>query len=187
MKKEQIPIAEDIFLRKATPADAEPVFRLIDEGRSYLREWLPFIDLSQSTSDTEQYLQSVSSPENESDEVFCIIYLEEVVGLIGLKVIDYINQKLEIGYWLGERFQGKGIMRRSCIALVNHIFSDMNMNRIQINVGVGNDRSNNIPKKLGFLLEGVQREGEFLNETFHDLEVYSLLKKEWKERGSSRI
>lgn len=181
MKTGQIIIAEDLHLRKATTADAKPVFRLIEEGRNYLRKWLPFIDLTKDKTDTEEYLQYVSSPENESDEVFCIIYLEEVVGLIGFKGIDYINQKLEIGYWLGEKFQGKGIMRRSCQTLIQHAFIEMRMNRIQINVGIGNDRSNNIPKKLGFLLEGVQREGELLNGVFHDLEVYSMLKREWQQ------
>ncbi|MFD2247067.1 GNAT family N-acetyltransferase [Pontibacter ruber] len=175
-----ITIAPNLYLRQAGIADAPAVFNLINTHRNYLRQWLPFIDQSQSVKDTEHFLRSVTAPGNRSDLVFAILYEEEVVGIIGYKQIDYVNQKLEIGYWLGEPYQGKGIMLRSCAALVRHAFNSMNMNRVQINVGVGNEKSSNIPKKLGFVFEGIERDGELLHGRFHDLENYSLLKREWQ-------
>lgn len=59
------------------------------------------------------------------------------------------------------------------------------MNRIQIKCAVGNLPSNAIPLRLGFQLEGTEREGELLaSGHYADINVYSILKKEiltWKE------
>ncbi len=174
-----ITIDKDLVLHPAQPSDAPDLFALIDQGRLYLREWLPFIDHSFSASDTALYLRSVSTPGNLHDQVYTIRYQGRVAGIIGYKDIDRINNKLEIGYWLGELFQGRGIMLRSCRALVAHAFAKMNMNRVQVRVAVGNNKSKRIPRQLGFTLEGTMREGEWLRGRFVDLEVYSLLKREW--------
>jgi len=176
----QLPIAGDLYLRRATPADADDLYFIIDRDRPYLRQWLPFIDFTQDAGDTEAYLKYVTSPGNTSDLVFVIVHEQKVCGLIGYKSIDKLNKKLEIGYWLAENKQGKGIMRRACHTLLTYAFEKLRMNRIEIKVGVGNHRSSNIPKHLGFTLEGVERDGEYLNDHFHDLEIYSLLRKEFK-------
>jgi ribosomal-protein-serine acetyltransferase len=53
----------------------------------------------------------------------------------------------------------------------------MGINRIQIKCAVGNKLSSNITKKLGFKLEGIERQGELLmGGFFTDLEIYSKLK-----------
>lgn len=58
-------------------------------------------------------------------------------------------------------------------------FEKMGINRIQIKCAVGNKLSSNIPKRLGFKLEGVERQGELLTGgVYTDLEVYSKLKSE---------
>jgi ribosomal-protein-serine acetyltransferase len=51
------------------------------------------------------------------------------------------------------------------------------MNRVQIKCAIGNMPSNNIPKRLGFKFEGIERGGELLTGgVFTDLAVYSKLK-----------
>lgn len=179
-----IAIAPDLALHEVALSDAAALYSLIDGGRAYLRQWLPFIDYSHSVADTELFLTTVIAPTNLQDEVFTIRYQGQVAGIIGYKGIDRINSKLEIGYWLGENFQGKGIMIRSCEAMVKYAYEHMRMNRIQIKVGVGNHKSSRIPQQLGFTLEGIERDGEWLGSRFIDLEVYSLLKREWEKQKS---
>ena len=77
---------------------------------------------------------------------------------------------------------GKGIASRSAKKMINIAFRNMNMNRVRICCGVGNNRSSAIPKKLGFTFEGIERDGEKHSGKYIDLEVYSLLRKEWLER-----
>jgi ribosomal-protein-serine acetyltransferase len=63
----------------------------------------------------------------------------------------------------------------------------MGMHRVQIRVSVDNLRSKSIPIRLGFKFEGIERDGEFLNGHYTDLEVYSILKNEWlHHNGNSK-
>ena len=175
-----ISVDENLRLREIAATDAPAIFNLIDSNRNYLREWLPFVDYTKAVSDTEAFILTVTAEANFSDLVFIILYKGQPAGIIGFKGIDLINLKLEIGYWLVEAQQNKGIMIRSCRALVKHAFKQLKMNRIQIKVAIENQRSKKIPLKLDFKKEGVQREGELGSSgEFYDLEVYSLLKREW--------
>lgn len=57
------------------------------------------------------------------------------------------------------------------------------MNRLEIKCAPENLRSRQIPIKLGFKLEGVEREGEkSADGLFNDLEVYSLLKNDFPQK-----
>lgn len=152
------------------------IFSAIDKDRKYLQEWLPFIEFSNQVSDTEKFLESIiNQPAKEKDEVYSIWHKEEFAGLIGFKETDWINKKTELGYWLVEKMQGKGIITNSISVLIRFAFKKLKLNRIQIKVAVGNSKSAAIPKKMGFTFEGIERSGEKQGQSYSDLEVYSLL------------
>ena len=81
---------------------------------------------------------------------------------------------------MAENLQGKGIITKSCKALIDYCFSDLQLNRIEIKCGTENFKSKTIPEKLNFTKEGVIREGELLYDKFIDLNLYSLLKTDIK-------
>jgi ribosomal-protein-serine acetyltransferase len=90
-----------------------------------------------------------------------------------------VNRKTEIGYWLSEKFQGQGLVTKSVSELCHFAFQKLDMNRVQIKCAVGNTPSANIPKRLNFTFEGIERQGELLiGNIFTDLEIYSKLKGE---------
>ena len=99
--------------------------------------------------------------------------------MIGFKDTDRINLKTEIGYWLVESMNGKGIITQSVKELVNIAFLQMKINRVQIKCAVGNAKSAAVPKRLGFYFEGTERAGEKHHSRYLDLEIYSMLKKDW--------
>ena len=55
-----------------------------------------------------------------------------------------------IGYWLGEQFQGKGIMTAACRVLVNYAFNEFKLHRVEIKCATGNTKSCAIPERLLF-------------------------------------
>jgi ribosomal-protein-serine acetyltransferase len=85
-----------------------------------------------------------------------------IAGLIGFHRIDWANRLTSLGYWLGEAWQGRGLMTASCQALIDHGFSALNLNRIAIGCATGNVRSRAIPQRLGFVHEGTLRDAEWL-------------------------
>ncbi len=173
-----IKVNSNLNLQRISLHDAPDIFRLIDENRTSLRKWLPFVDTTYSVENTRAFIDQLKAPHSR-EMVFTICFQDEIVGLIGFKDIDKPNRKLEIGYWIAPEFEGKGIVTESCRTLISKAFKKMDMNRIQIKCGVGNHRSSNIPKRLNFRFEGIERQGERHNDRFIDLQVYSMLKHDW--------
>lgn len=179
---EKLTIDDHQFLERLKLSHAEAIFKAIDQNRKFLRKWLPFIDFTHKVADTEKFVQSIlEKPVDRRDEVYAIWYKHEFAGLIGFKDADRINDKIEIGYWLVEKMTGKGIATAAVRKMVNLAFRNMDINRIQIRCGVGNEKSSAIPWRLGFSFEGIERNGERHNHSYIDLEVFSLLKREWTE------
>lgn len=174
-------VTDDIILKQIELADANIVFETISKERNYLRKWLPFVDQTYEIIDTESFILSIyAEPRDRQDLVFVIHFRDEFVGLIGFKGIDKANRKVEIGYWLSEQFQKRGIMTQSLRRLVDYAFKQMDINRVQVKCAVGNHPSKNIPKRLGFVLEGIERDGELLvDNMFTDLEIYSFIKSDF--------
>ena len=163
--------------------DASRIFSLLDTQRDYLGKWLSFVESRKEVADIAAYIHAIeSAPEATKEPVFTIRYENEIIGLIGFVRTDFHNKKTEIGYWISQHHQGKGIMTKSVNALCHLAFEEWGMNRIQIKCAVGNTSSSNIPKRLSFTFEGVERSGEqFPDGSYKDLETYSLLKKEYKQ------
>ncbi len=172
-----ITVNNNIRLETVKVSMAPVIFETIDRDRRYLEKWLPFVEFTRQVSDTENFLQSiVNQQEIKKDEVFSIWHNGDFAGLIGFKDTDWINHKTEIGYWIGEKMQGQGIVTACVQKLIHYAFRKLKMNRIQIKVAVGNFKSSAIPKRLGFQFEGNERAGELHQNKYLDLEIYSLLK-----------
>ncbi len=175
-----IEIDKEIKLTQLEQSDAKDIFETIDSQREYLGRWLPFVAFTREISDSEQFVDSVvNAPGERFEYLFAIRKKDQFMGLIGFKDTDRVNRKTEIGYWLSEKCQKQGIVTKSVDRLCDFAFQQLGINRIQIKCAVENQSSSNIPKRLGFKLEGVERQGELLTGgVYTDLEVYSKLKSE---------
>ncbi|MFQ5943667.1 MAG: GNAT family N-acetyltransferase [Anaerolineales bacterium] len=175
----EIPADDKIVLRSVELRDADDLFPLTDASRQYLREWLPWVDSTRTVDDTRAFVDSALEQQANNDGFHCTIWYEEkLVGMIGLGHIDWANRKTEIGYWLGEEFQGNGIMTKSCQSLVSYLFDEIELNRVTIRVAVGNKRSRAIPERLGFVEEGTIRDAEWLYDHYVDSVIYGLLQRD---------
>ncbi|HBG39835.1 MAG TPA: N-acetyltransferase [Porphyromonadaceae bacterium] len=170
-----------ISLRQLQLSDAEDIFHTIDSQRPYLGKWLPFVEQTKDLRDSEEFVRAcIDKHEERLEYTFTIRKNDVFAGLIGLKDSDSANKKTEIGYWLSEPYQRQGIATQSVRALCDYAFRKLGFNRVQIKCAVGNDQSRSIPQRLGFQLEGIERQGELLSgNVFADIEIYSLLKNEF--------
>lgn len=167
-------------LREATLSDSPAIYEAIHNHRDYLKVWLPFVTRIESVADEETFISSMLSiPYEERNIVFIIEQNNNLCGLIGFVSTDALNHRTEIGYWLLPEYQKKGIMTQCVIKLCKWAVEKRNMNRIQIRCAIDNQASNAIPKRLGFKLEGTERDGELLaSGLYTDIHIYSILKKE---------
>jgi len=174
----KLDVSDSISLDQLSDKDAVEIFNAIDQQRTYLGQWLPFVAFTKKLEDTQAFISSVMKlPESEREYTFIIRENNVFAGIIGFKCTDKANRRTEIGYWLREEFQGRGIMTKCVAKLCAFAFTQLVMNRIQIKCAVGNTPSRKIPQRLNFTFEGIEREGERFNEyRYFDLEVYSKLK-----------
>jgi ribosomal-protein-serine acetyltransferase len=171
---------EDVCLRLFNHQDAKELFCLTDSSRHYLREWLPWVDHTTTVEDSKSFivmtLQQFASNNGFQTGIW---YQGELAGVIGFHGMDWVNKKASIGYWLGEQFQGKGLMTKACHVFVRHAFTQLQLNRLEIRCAVGNKKSRAIPERLGFRKEGVVREAEWICDHFVDHVIYGMLTREW--------
>jgi ribosomal-protein-serine acetyltransferase len=176
-----ISIDEETKLRIYEERHAQEVAELVDQNRAYLRQWLPWVDYSRTVEDSKAFIKNSLQQfaQNEGFQMG-IWYKHELAGGIGYHPIDWADRKVEIGYWLGESFQGKGLMTKACRTLVTYAFDELGLNKVEIHCASGNIRSCAIPKRLGFIQEGTLREAEWLYDHFVDLVVFGMLAREWR-------
>lgn len=174
-------IDDDTELRLYEERHAEEVAEVIDENRIYLREWLPWVDDSQTVEDSRDFIRgSLHQFANNEGFQLGIWYKGNLVGGIGYHPIDWADRKVEIGYWLARSAQGKGIVTRACELLITYAFRELELHKVEIHCATGNTRSRAIPERLGFKQEGIIRDGEWLYDHYVDLVIYGLLESEWK-------
>jgi ribosomal-protein-serine acetyltransferase len=182
-----IKLDNDTFLKELELSSANDLFNLICSNRNYLRKWLTWVDGIQHLDDTINLIK----PDLNRDMYYGRFVLEirhhdDLAGLINFHNGDKINMIIELGYWFAEKYQGKGIMTKSCIACINYAFLNLSFNRIVIKCAAGNERSKGIPARLHFTFEGIEREGQYLNGEYTDMMVYSMLKREWLKPDNLR-
>jgi len=160
---------------------AVPLFDVINNNRNHLGEFLPWVEDMNSVEDMRRYLQNCERLYQGKKEVSFVIFLNgNPVGRIGLHHLNLQNKIGSIGYWLDKNAEGKGIITKSCIQLINYGFEKEGLNRIEIKAAVKNFKSQAIPARLNFKKEGILRQAEWVNNKFLDLYIYSLLRDEWK-------
>ena len=158
---------------------------LVSENVDHLRAYLPKVAQLACEEAARAYLERVSGC--DADAALMEWHIFEGTALCGsirLKEIDHDDRKAAIGYYLGSRFQGKGIATASVRAVLGHAFGPLSLNRIELQCAAGNQSSIALARRLGFTLEGVLREAECLNDVFVDLHSHALLRKEFLQDGA---
>jgi ribosomal-protein-serine acetyltransferase len=104
---------------------------------------------------------------------------DQLAGIIGLHDIHANTRSTEIGYWLSQAFEGQGLMSQACRMVIEYCFTTLNLNSVRIACAIGNRKSAAIAERLGFQLDGINREAEWVGGQLLDQKRSSLLQREW--------
>lgn len=179
------PIDSQTELRLLEVRHAPELFKLTNQSRQHLREWLPWVDIINSSADSGKFIDVALEQFRQNNGFQSGIWYEgELAGVIGLHQISWTNKSTTFGYWLGEQFLGKGLMTAACRALITYCFDELDLNRVEIRIATENRKSQAIPERLGFTYEGRLRQVEWIHDRFVDHSVYSLLKEEFHSAPS---
>lgn len=170
-------IDDFLELELITKEHAHPIFELANTDRDYLKQWLSWVDNMHSVKFIENFIDgSISRNQNNTEFAFVIKKDKRVIGRIGVYKIDQQNKIGEIGYWIGQQFQGQGIVQKATKRVMDFCWKELQLNRLEIKCASQNVKSQYIPSKLGFEQEGILKEAELLYGVFHDLVIFAMIK-----------
>jgi ribosomal-protein-alanine N-acetyltransferase len=105
---------------------------------------------------------------------------DTVIGMCGYNYWARHDFRGSVGYDLARAYWGQGIMTEAVRAVIKFGFERMGLNRIEADASVENEASIRILERLGFQREGIEREQYFEGGEFHDLMLFSLLRRDYK-------
>src|SRR3990167_2652054 len=174
--KDYLKVNNEIELKKIKIEDSKKLFQLIESNRDYLRNFLPWLDVCRTELEEIRFIEELTEKFLASQSLdLSILYKGQLAGVCGTHEIDWSNRKTSLGYWIGETFQGHGIVTKSCEALIDYLFNELKLHRIEIYCAVDNLKSQKVAERLGFKKEGILKDAENLYGKYIDLALYSLI------------
>lgn len=111
----------------------------------------------------------------------------EFVGMITIDSISFSNKRFSLAYGIRATYRGNNYAYIASVALINYIFNNFDMHRLELAHNTDNVASQKIIEKLGAKFEGIARESKFYNNEFKDRKIYSILKQEWLEDKNNEL
>jgi len=162
---------------------AEEIFAKVELSRKTLREWLSWVDGTKRPEDRYGWLVNGAQKNWEAGEGYAYLIRDKktksLLGVIDLMDCSEKHKTAEIGYWLSDDAVGHGYMTEAVTVLETTAFKK-GLNRIMIRTDTKNVRSDNIPKRCSYYLEGTLRSCKWdaIHKRFADIHVWSKLKSE---------
>ncbi|GAA0087044.1 GNAT family N-acetyltransferase [Clostridium sp. MB05] len=106
---------------------------------------------------------------------------DQILGEVVLMDIDdeYKSCSFRIAIFDKDNFS-KGIGLKATKKALEIAFTELNLNRVELEVFDYNPRARAMYEKAGFKFEGTKREALFINNEFHDVHMMAILSKEFK-------
>jgi ribosomal-protein-alanine N-acetyltransferase len=169
-----------LILRQMTLEDVPALFKIWSDP-----EVTKYINITafKEESQAREMIELLNRLAEEKKAIRWAITLKEDQKVIGSGGFNtWLKEEAfrgEIGYDLDRGYWGRGIMTEVLHALISFGFGPMKLNRIEAMVEPENIASIKLLKKNGFWEEGLLREYQVSKEKFIDLQIFSLLKREY--------
>ncbi|HBW36560.1 GNAT family N-acetyltransferase [Desulfosporosinus sp. BICA1-9] len=120
---------------------------------------------------------------DESPDTHRYIILDEnerLIGTIGFKEINIPARSVALFVVIGDKnYWGKAYGTDAVITFARYLFSQWNFHRISLDTWDQNIRAIKAYEKVGFVIEGRQREARYVLGNYHDAILMGLLREEF--------
>lgn len=186
MQSEPLITTERLLLKLSTKKDIPAILAFYTENQLF---FTPYCPLWSENFFTENYWYK--RVDNDYFEFIhdislrLFIFPKNNVNLI-IGFINFSNFTRQaayycnVGYGLAEVEQGHGYMTEALQAAIHYVFQELNMHRIMANYMPHNQRSGNVLKKLGFVIEGYAKNYLLINGKWQDHILTSITNPNWR-------
>lgn len=171
---------ERLLLRPFRTEDAEAMFRnwASDPEVTRFLTWPPHASPELTRSLTAQWAEAAG---DRRVYQWAIVSKAqgEPIGSLSVVRIDEGTESMELGYCIGKRWWGQGLMTEAVRTVVAYLFAEVGALRVCARHDVENPASGAVMRRAGMTKEGVLRQGGRNNRGIVDTAVYSILRDEW--------
>lgn len=163
-------------LREWRKDDAQDLVRIIGNKKvqDNLRDGIPY---PYRKEDADIFVKEMITAVSGQIYPFAITVDGELAGSIAVYRRDNIHFRTgELGYYLGERFWGKGVGTEAVKQICGYIFKYTDIIRIFAEFFAENKASCRVLEKAGFQMEGTLRCNAVKNGKVIDMKLYALIK-----------
>lgn len=126
-----------LTLRPLRPDDRQAIADGV--GNYEVARWLSVVPYPYALEDADAFIADVLG---SGKRVWAICEDDGLVGAVGLEA--------QLGYWLARPAWGRGVASEACGVVVWHAFTMLRARAVESSVFIGNERSYNVLRKLGF-------------------------------------
>ncbi|MBX3196497.1 MAG: GNAT family N-acetyltransferase [Microbacteriaceae bacterium] len=167
-----IPTLRDggVAIRSIRLRDARALERELAVNRGWLRKWEATNPLGPVGYDARASIRSLLAGSRTGGGVpFAIEVDGEFGGQLNVSSIAYGSlSSASIGYWVAERFAGRGVTPAAVALATDHCFFTLGLHRMEICIRPENEPSLRVVEKLGFRYEGLRRRYIHINGDWRD-------------------
>lgn len=139
----------------------------------------PWIKPPQNEEQFEAYLKRSELPNHK-----CFLACdtsENIVGVFNIsEIILYNFRSAYLGFYSMANYAGKGYMSQGLKLVLQYIFEEIKLHRIEANIQPKNSRSINLVRANGFSKEGYSPKYLYINGKWRDHERWALTYDIWK-------
>ena len=177
---EQTPLTTArLVLRQLGPNDANDIFHYANDPEvTQYTTW----NAHRTVADSLAFIEQTIAAYRRGENVELAMELKEskkVIGTCGMVSISAEHCRGELAFAMAKEHWGGGLMAEAIKAVLAFGYGALQLNRIWARVDPDNMNTIRLLKRAGWQFEGTLRQDTKVRGQFHDVKLYSLLKKEF--------
>lgn len=148
-----------VTVRPIRVRDARALETELRVGRGWLRRWEATSPGTGPYYDARGGIRLLRSMARAGVGLpFAMVVDGEFAGQLNVSQVTFGSlSSCAIGYWVAERFAGRGVTPTAVALVTDHCFSELGLHRVEICIRPENAASLRVVEKLGFRYEGLRR------------------------------
>ncbi len=179
----------DITLRALAKRDFRVLRKLLIADREWLIRWEATTPGIRYPLDVRWMIRSLMSQAKKGTGLALVMeYKGKVVGQLNVANILFGSvSSATIGYWIAKNSAGKSIVPISVAIAIDHLFAEVGLHRVEIDIRPENTASLRVVQKLGLRQEGTKERFIHIDGQWRDHNIFAITSEEIKGSLLSRV
>jgi ribosomal-protein-alanine N-acetyltransferase len=176
-----------VLLRLPQMSDYEAWYGLRSASKDFLRPFEPRwteADLGRRVFSMRVKRARIEAEEGTDYSFFIFVAEGEQQALVGGVTLSNIRRRaaqfVNLGYWMGQRYAGQGLMSEAVAASLPFVFDTLDLHRIHAAFLPGNMASRRVLEKNGFVEEGFAESYLQINGRWEDHVLFGLTRERYE-------